>query len=408
MKNVIGVRFRTAGKVYFFDPEEHEVKRGTHVIVETARGMEYGTVVVPPHDVEEEKIPQPLKPIIRIATEKDAEQEAENREKEKKAIPIAKEKIREHALEMKLIDVEYTFDRSKVVFYFTADGRVDFRELVKDLAGVFRTRIELRQIGVRDATKLLGGIGSCGRELCCHAYMQDFIPVSIKMAKEQSLSLNPGKISGMCGRLMCCLQYEADTYAYLNKKLPRPGDIVTTPYQTDGTVQSVDVLRQRVKVIVDVGDEKEIEEYPVEELVFKARRGSKKDDQKLSKEEMKELEKLEKEDGGEPKEKKKNRGDRKDRGNGENRERGEGRGNNRGNGEDRKNRSDQENGGGDNGFDGQKNHGNGKRNRRRRDGKNENNNRDGQNGNPSQNDRGGQSESGPKENNGGNGSGSVG
>ncbi len=384
MKTIIGVRFGTAGKVYYFDPEEHEVKRGAHVIVETSRGMEYGTVVLPSQEIEEEKITQPLKPIIRIASEKDTEQYEENREKEKKAVPIAKEKIREHGLEMKLIDVEYTFDRSKIVFYFTADGRVDFRELVKDLAGVFRTRIELRQIGVRDATKMLGGIGSCGRELCCHAYMQDFIPVSIKMAKEQSLSLNPGKISGMCGRLMCCLQYEADTYAYLNKKLPRPGDIVTTPYQTDGTVHSVDVLRQRVKVIVDVGDEKEIEEYPVEELVFKARRGSKREDQKLSAEEMKELEKLEKEEGGGgSQEKRKNKGDRKDRGNRNDQGQGEGRGNEegrgnrgdrRGNGENREGHQDQgnrENGGENNGSGEQKkNRNKGKKNRNKRDGRN--------------------------------------
>lgn len=386
MKTVIGVRFGTAGKVYYFDPEEHEVRRGTHVIVETARGMEYGTVVMPAQEIEDEKIPQPLKPITRIASEKDTQQDAENREKEKKAIPIAKEKIREHGLDMKLIDVEYTFDRSKVVFYFTADGRVDFRELVKDLAGVFRTRIELRQIGVRDATKMLGGIGSCGRELCCHAYMQDFIPVSIKMAKEQSLSLNPGKISGMCGRLMCCLQYEADTYAYLNKKLPRPGDIVTTPYQTDGTVQSVDVLRQRVKVIVDVGDEKEIEEYPVEELVFKARRGSKREDQKLSAEEQKELEKLEKEDGeGSTQEKRKNKGDRKDRGNRNDQERGEGRenrnerrgGEGRGNRDERRNRNDQDNGGENNASGEQKSRNNRKKHRNR-DGKNKDRSQNGE------------------------------
>ena len=307
MKTIVGVRFRTGGKVYFFDPGDHQITRGSHVIVETARGVEYGTAVAPPQEMPDEKITQPLKPIMRMATEKDEQQDAENREKEKAAIPVAKEKIRARGLDMKLIDVEYTFDRNKIVFYFTADGRVDFRELVKDLAGVFRTRIELRQIGVRDATKMLGGIGSCGRVLCCHSYMSDFIPVSIRMAKEQNLSLNPGKISGMCGRLMCCLQYEADTYAYLNRRLPRVGDEVTTPYDTPGIVHDVDVLRQRVQVIVDVGDEKEMEEYPVDELKFtrrprngKKEKGEKneKNREKLTKEELKELEKLEKQDNG--------------------------------------------------------------------------------------------------------------
>ncbi len=298
MKTIAGIRFRTGGKVYFFDPGEHKMQRGDHVIVETARGVEYGTVAGAPRQIEDDKFTQPLKPILRMATPEDDATDAENRLKEKAAIPIAKEKIRARGLDMKLIDVEYTFDRNKVVFYFTADGRVDFRELVKDLASQFRTRIELRQIGVRDATKLLGGLGSCGRVLCCHSYMSDFIPVSIKMAKEQGLSLNPGKISGMCGRLMCCLQYEADTYAYLNRRLPRSGDEVITPYGTTGVVQSVDVLRQKVQVIVDVNDEKEIEEYPVEELKFTKRsHGGKKDNrnqEKLSKEELQELKKLEK------------------------------------------------------------------------------------------------------------------
>ncbi|MBR3306874.1 MAG: stage 0 sporulation family protein [Lachnospiraceae bacterium] len=299
MKTIVGLRFRPGSKIYFFDPGEFQLKRGSHCIVETARGMEYGTAVSAPRELPDEKVPQPLKQIIRIATPQDDERNAENRIKEKEAVTIAKEKIRAHGLDMKLIDVEYTFDRNKVVFYFTADGRVDFRELVKDLAGVFRTRIELRQIGVRDATKMLGGLGSCGRVLCCHSYMGDFIPVSIRMAKEQNLSLNPGKISGMCGRLMCCLQYESDTYAYLNRRLPRIGDEVTTPYGTKGTVQSVDVLRQKVSVIVDVNDEKEIEEYPVEELKFSPRKGKggggKKDrqEEKLTKEELNELKKLE-------------------------------------------------------------------------------------------------------------------
>ena len=312
MKKIVSVRFRSGGKPYYFDPLNFELKRGSHVIVETVRGIEYGTVVGEIREVEDEKIQQPLKPIMRVATPKDDEQDAQNRGKEKSAISVAKEKIRKHELDMKLIDVEYTFDRNKIVFYFTADGRVDFRELVKDLAGVFHTRIELRQIGVRDATKMLGGLGSCGRELCCHAYMADFVPVSIKMAKEQNLSLNPGKISGMCGRLMCCLQYESDTYSWLNRKLPRVGDDVTTPYGNVAKVQSVDVLRQRVRVIVDVNDEKEIEEYAVEELKFTKRQGgggNKKDkndrkndrndrgnQEKLSKEELRELAELEKKD----------------------------------------------------------------------------------------------------------------
>jgi len=308
VKKIVSVRFRSGGKPYYFDPLEFELKRGSHVIVETVRGIEYGTVVGSIREVEDEKIQQPLKPIMRVATPKDDEQDAQNREKEKSAISVAKEKIRKHELDMKLIDVEYTFDRNKIVFYFTADGRVDFRELVKDLAGVFHTRIELRQIGVRDATKMLGGLGSCGRELCCHAYMADFVPVSIKMAKEQNLSLNPGKISGMCGRLMCCLQYESDTYSWLNRKLPRVGDDVTTPYGNIAKVQSVDVLRQRVRVIVDVNDEKEIEEYAVEELKFTKRQGGGKNnkndrkndrnnhEEKLSKEELKELAELEKKD----------------------------------------------------------------------------------------------------------------
>ena len=228
MTKVIGVRFRTAGKVYFFNPLQLEIKRGDHVIVETARGIEFGTVVAGVHEVEDDKVIQPLKPVMRIAGERDIEQEAANKEKEKEAFKICKEKILKHGLEMKLIDAEYTFDNNKVLFYFTADGRIDFRELVKDLASVFKTRIELRQIGVRDETKIRGGIGICGRPLCCHSYLSDFVPVSIKMAKEQNLSLNPTKISGVCGRLMCCLKNEEDTYEELNRKLPGVGDYVQT------------------------------------------------------------------------------------------------------------------------------------------------------------------------------------
>ena len=295
MTRVIGVRFRTAGKIYFFDPLEFEIKRGDHVIVETARGIEFGTVMSGVTEVDDSKVVQPLKPVIRIANQRDIEQEAENKRKEKEAFKICLEKIRNHELEMKLIDAEYTFDNNKILFYFTADGRIDFRELVKDLAGVFRTRIELRQIGVRDETKIVGGIGICGRPLCCHSYLADFVPVSIKMAKEQNLSLNPTKISGVCGRLMCCLKNEEETYEELNRRLPGIGDYVTTSDGLRGEVQSVNVLRQLVKVIVDVGDEKEIKEYSVEQLQFKRRHG-KKDKVDLSKEELQELERLEEEE----------------------------------------------------------------------------------------------------------------
>ena len=293
MKKVIGVRFRTAGKVYYFDPLDLDIKKGSHVIVETARGIEYGTVVGDVKEVEDEKVVAPLKSVLRIATEKDDEQEKKNKEKEKDAFKICLEKIKKHGLEMKLIDAEYTFDNNKVLFYFTADGRVDFRELVKDLASVFKTRIELRQIGVRDETKIRGGIGICGRPLCCHTHQSDFIPVSIKMAKEQNLSLNPTKISGVCGRLMCCLKYEEDTYEELNRKLPGVGDYVTTSDGLKGEVVGVNVLRQLVRVVVEEGDEKEIHEYKAEELRFKRRH---KKEKQLSKEEMKELEVLEKQD----------------------------------------------------------------------------------------------------------------
>lgn len=296
MVKVIGVRFRTAGKIYYFDPLNFQVKRGDHVIVETARGVEYGTVVGSPREVEDNKVVQPLKPVLRVATERDDEQEAGNKAKEKEAFKICQEKIRKHGLEMKLIDAEYTFDNNKVLFYFTADGRIDFRELVKDLAAVFRTRIELRQIGVRDETKIRGGIGVCGRELCCHTYLSEFAPVSIKMAKEQNLSLNPSKISGVCGRLMCCLTNEEETYEELNSHLPSIGDYVTTPEGLKGEVSSLSVLRQQVKVIVNLeNDEKEIREYKVDELKFKPRR--KKSEMKLTKQEMKELAALEKNEG---------------------------------------------------------------------------------------------------------------
>ncbi len=295
MVNVIGVRFRKAGKIYFFSPAGIEVEEGQHVIVETARGVEYGRVVLGSRDIEEDKIVQPLKSIIRVATPEDDEIDAKNREKEKKAAVICAEKIRKHGLEMKLIDTEYTFDNNKVLFYFTADGRIDFRELVKDLASVFKTRIELRQIGVRDETKALGGYSICGRPLCCNTYLSDFVPVSIKMAKEQNLSLNPTKISGVCGRLMCCLKNEEETYEELNKNLPGIGDYVTTDDGLKGEVHSVSVLRQLVKVIVETGDVKEIREYKVEQLKFKKR--NRRDSERVSAEEMKALRALEEKGG---------------------------------------------------------------------------------------------------------------
>lgn len=289
MIKVIGVRFRDAGKIYYFDPKDFKISTGDKVIVETARGVELGTVLTGPKDVEEEEVVSPLKPVQRIATPEDEKRARRNREKEKEALKICEEKIRKHNLEMKLVDAEYTFDNNKLLFYFTADGRIDFRELVKDLASVFRTRIELRQIGVRDETKMMGGIGICGRELCCKTFLSEFAPVSIKMAKEQNLSLNPTKISGLCGRLMCCLKNEQETYEYLNSRLPGIGDTVTLPDGTKGQVQSVNVLRQMVKVLIEQGDMKEVQEYRAKELRFRP----KKKKVKVTKEEMKELSKLE-------------------------------------------------------------------------------------------------------------------
>lgn len=291
MEKVVGVRFRNAGKIYFFGPGNLDLRAGMHVIVETARGVEMGTVMTDPREIGEDEVIQPLKPVIRIATEEDEKTVEKNREKEKEAFQICLEKIAKHKLEMKLVEAEYTFDNNKLLFYFTADGRIDFRELVKDLAAVFRTRIELRQIGVRDETKIMGGIGICGRALCCHTYLSEFAPVSIKMAKEQNLSLNPTKISGVCGRLMCCLKNEQDTYEYLNSRLPRNGDYVTTDDGLKGEVSSVNVLRQTVKVLVEEDDQKELREYKVEQLRFRPRR--RKESVKLSAQEMKELSALE-------------------------------------------------------------------------------------------------------------------
>lgn len=304
MLTVIGVRFRAAGKIYYFDPADRQIKIGDHVIVETARGIEYGYVVLGNREVDETKVIPPLKPVIRMATDEDRAIEAKNKEKEKEAFKICQEKIKKHNLEMKLIDAEYTFDNNKVLFYFTADGRIDFRELVKDLASVFKTRIELRQVGVRDETKILGGIGICGRPLCCHSYLSEFIPVSIKMAKEQNLSLNPTKISGVCGRLMCCLKHEEETYEELNRRLPNAGDYVTTDDGLKGEVSSVNVLRQLVKVLVEVNDEKELREYKVEQLKFRRRQhGRGRKNGEGDEKEMKELEKLERQEKKEGKSK---------------------------------------------------------------------------------------------------------
>ena len=309
---VIGVRFRTAGKVYYFDPGTLKVRHGSHVIVETARGIEYGTVV--------SKLNLPLKEVIRVATPADTETEQNNRIKEKEAYRICQEKIHAHGLDMKLINAEYTFDNSKVLFYFTSDGRVDFRDLVKDLAGVFRTRIELRQIGVRDETKILGGYGICGRPLCCHTWMSDFIPVSIKMAKEQNLSLNPGKISGVCGRLMCCLKNEAETYEELNRSLPKVGDEVQGKDGLSGLVESVNVLRQTVRILVEVDDEKEYHEYHVDDLTVLRRRrrgGGRARKDNIDSKEAQELEKLESQERQNQNSREK--GDRQNRGNRQNR-----------------------------------------------------------------------------------------
>ena len=278
MVKIIGVRFRRTGKIYYFDPAGFDVEYGEHVIVETIRGVEYGFVILGPREVGEDKIVAPLKASIRPATEEDDRKHAENLAKEADAMQICREKCKKHGLDMKVVDCEYTFDGGKVLFYFTADGRVDFRELVKDLASVFRTRIELRQIGVRDETKLLGGIGICGRELCCASYLSEFIPVSVKMAKDQNLSLNPTKISGNCGRLMCCLKNEEAAYEFLNSKLPDVGDYVTTKDGERGEVVSTSVLRQRVKVLVEEegsgndDDVKEVKEYDVHELKFKPKK----------------------------------------------------------------------------------------------------------------------------------------
>lgn len=289
MVTVVGVRFRTAGKIYYFDPCEFVFKKSEMVIVETARGIECGEIVVANHEVPDEDVVAPLKNVIRKADEEDLRHVKENHDKEKEAFSVCLEKIKKHDLDMKLIDVEYTFDNNKVLFYFTADGRVDFRELVKDLASVFRTRIELRQIGVRDEAKMMGAIGACGRVLCCSTHLAEFHPVSIKMAKEQNLSLNPTKISGTCGRLMCCLKYEQDTYEYLLKRTPKVDAVVQTP-NGPGIVVQVNLLKEKIKVKLDSEQGTDINEYSVNEVsvVKDADKRTDQDDKVL--EELKELE----------------------------------------------------------------------------------------------------------------------
>lgn len=265
MTKIVGVRFKPAGKIYYFDPAGFEIKKDKFVVVETARGIEMGEVIIEPCDIKDENVIKPLKSVLRLATDEDIKNREKNKEKEKSAFQICEEQIKKHNLEMKLVEVEYTFDGSKVLFYFTADGRVDFRDLVKDLAAIFKVRIELRQIGVRDETKTIGSIGVCGRNLCCSQFLGEFEPVSIKMAKEQGLSLNPTKISGACGRLMCCLKYEQETYEELLKVTPRVGAIVKTP-MGKGEVESVNLLRGLVKVKIDSEREKALHEFSVSEI----------------------------------------------------------------------------------------------------------------------------------------------
>ena len=265
MTKIIGVRFKPGGKMYFFDPLDFDIRRGMHVVVETSRGVEYGEVIMGVNEVSEKTIVKPLKGVLRIATEADTARHKENKEKEKEALSACRDKIKEHKLDMKLIDVEYAFDGSKILFYFTADGRVDFRDLVKDLASVFRTRIELRQIGVRDESKTMGSIGMCGRNLCCSQFLNEFMPVSVRMAKDQGLALNPAKISGVCGRLMCCLKYEQDTYEALMKEFPKNGEEIKTP-EGVGKVMSSALLRGRVKVRFENGDSTSQKEFDISEL----------------------------------------------------------------------------------------------------------------------------------------------
>lgn len=268
MVTVVGVRFKKAGKIYYFDPSNLDIQKGNSVIVETARGIEFGECVIGPKQIKTEEIISPLKSVIRKATLEDIQKHDDNQAREMEAFRICADKIKTHDLNMKLIDVEYTFDNNKVIFYFTADGRVDFRELVKDLAAVFRTRIELRQIGVRDEAKMVGGLGPCGKTMCCSSFLGDFAPVSIKMAKEQNLSLNPTKISGICGRLMCCLNFEQETYEDIRKRLPRVSSIVDTP-DGKGEVIANSIVKESVKVkILTPEGEEIIEDVPIEKVTL--------------------------------------------------------------------------------------------------------------------------------------------
>ena len=265
MVNVIGVRFQNAGKLYYFDPGAFWPTPGDYVVVETSRGIEFGEVVTGVREMSDELLTSPLKQVVRIATAEDVKHAEENKRREKEAYQVCQKKIGEHKLDMKLVSVEYTFDNSKILFYFTANGRVDFRSLVKDLASVFKTRIELRQIGVRDEAKMLGGLGPCGRQICCGAFLGDFQPVSIKMAKEQNLSLNPTKISGVCGRLMCCLKYEQETYEKTRKKMPKIGKEVITP-EGNGVVWDLNVIKETVRVRIQKGDSSELKDFPMDEV----------------------------------------------------------------------------------------------------------------------------------------------
>ena len=265
MIKVVGVRFKKAGKIYYFNPVDMNIQKDTYVVVETARGVEFGECVIGIKEISEEDIVAPLKSVLRIATEEDINKHFNNKDKEKEAFEICLKKIQEHELTMKLIDVEYTFDNNKVIFYFTADGRVDFRELVKDLATIFKTRIELRQIGVRDEAKMLGGLGPCGRPMCCSTFLGDFASVSIKMAKEQNLSLNPTKISGICGRLMCCLNYEQSTYEDIRKRMPKVGSIVKTIEGT-GEVFSNSTVKESVKVKLKKDGEEVLQDFKIEDI----------------------------------------------------------------------------------------------------------------------------------------------
>lgn len=289
MIDVTGIRFKKVGKIYYFDPDGLELKSGDHVIVETSRGIEYGTVAIANKKVTDDEIVPPLKKILRKSTPADDRQVEKNKENEKEAFRVCQEKINKHNLDMKLIDVEYTFDHNKMMFYFTADGRVDFRELVRDLASVFKTRIELRQIGVRDEAKMMGGLGICGRQLCCNLFLSDFAPVSIKMAKEQNLSLNPTKISGTCGRLMCCLKNEQVAYESLIKNAPSVGSVVKTK-DGKGVVTAVSLLKELVTVAIENGDEKVLKEYKTDEVKI-VKKAIVKNDEQIDMNELKKLEK---------------------------------------------------------------------------------------------------------------------